>query len=88
MTLPDAINGGFEIGGAAAQLLSIRALMRSRHLEGVSWTATAFFSGWGMWNLFYYPHLGQTLSFLGGAALVCVNLTWVALALRYSRRRT
>lgn len=86
MSPADAINGAFEAGGAVAQCFNVRALLRSRHVSGVSWPATGFFTAWGLWNLFYYPHLGQLLSFIGGVALVCVNLTWLVLAAYYGRR--
>lgn len=47
----------------------------------------AFFWSWGIWNLFFYPSLGQWYSFVGGIALVAGNTVWVALALRYRNRR-
>lgn len=86
MLSADAINGAFEAGGAAAQLLSVRQIMRVRRIAGVSWPATGFFTAWGLWNLFYYPHLGQPLSFAGGGALVCTNVLWLSLVAFYARR--
>lgn len=86
MTVPDTINGGFELSGAVFQLLNVRALLRDRCISGVSWVPVVMFTAWGLWNLFYYPHLGQWLSFWGGVALVMVNVTWVVLLAWFSRR--
>lgn len=86
MNLPDLANGLFELGGAAFQLLNVKALMRDRRVQGVHWSPVVFFTAWGGWNLFYYPHLGQWLSFVGGLAIVLVNLLWLTLLASYSRR--
>ncbi|KKL71436.1 hypothetical protein LCGC14_2094960, partial [marine sediment metagenome] len=46
-----------------------------------------FFTAWGYWNMFYYPHLGQWFSFFGGFAIVFVNTVWIVLAITYTGRR-
>lgn len=84
--LPDLINGTFEAGGAIVNLANIRALRRDKEVKGVDWRVYVWFASWGIFNLYYYPHLGQWLSFAGGAAIVSVNVTWVALALYYMRQ--
>ncbi len=75
----DAINGLFELAGAALVLLNVRALWRDRVLRGVHWGPTVFFTAWGLWNLVYYPSLSQWWSFAGGLALVIVNALWLGL---------
>lgn len=75
----DFVNGMFELGGALLLLLNVRALYRHREIKGVHRGPTVFFTFWGMWNLFYYPHLGQWWSFAGGIAVVLVNLAWLLL---------
>lgn len=78
MTLSmDLVNGVFEFGGALLLLLNVRRLARDRHLAGVHWSPTVFFTAWGVWNLFYYPSLDQPWSFAGGVCLVCVNAFWL-----------
>lgn len=79
MSPPDLVNGGFELGGAAFQLLNVRALLRDRRVSGVHWLPTVFFTAWGLWNLWFYPHLGQWMSFYGGLGLVAVNVGWLSL---------
>lgn len=83
MNSPDVVNGAFEMLGAVAIWGNVRRILRDKMLKGVDWRVTLFFSAWGYWNLFYYPHLGQWFSFAGGLALVAGNTVWVALALKY-----
>lgn len=84
---PDAINGAFELAGAVLLLLDVLALRRARRVVGVHWGARLFFTGWGIWNLFYYTALDQRWSFIGGALLVIVNAIWLVLLVKYNRRR-
>ena len=87
MSIPDLINGAFELTGGFVCWLNVRRLLRDREVQGVDWRVSAFFSSWGFWNLFYYPSLHQWASFFGGTALVIANTTWVVLALRTIRRQ-
>lgn len=48
----------------------------------------AFFSAWGIWNLVYYPTLGQWASFIGGVLLVAGNVAWVVLAISLQTDKT
>jgi hypothetical protein len=81
----DLINGLFELLGGFFILPSIRRVRADRRVAGVSWVHMAFFTGWGFWNLLYYPALGQWCSFFGGVALVVVNLYYLGLLLYYGR---
>ena len=65
MTWPDLINGTFEASGSLFILRSIFLLHKQKLVRGVSLIHVAFFMAWGWWNLYYYPHLGQWLSFWG-----------------------
>lgn len=79
---PDLINGSFQLVGAYFTWRNWLQLRRDRTLSGVYWPTTAFFSAWGLWNLVYYPALGQWASLIGGMALVAGNIAWVALAIK------
>jgi len=81
--LADLINGAFELFGGVMLVRNCFALHRDKMVRGVSWPVTAFFAAWGLWNLFYYPHLGQWLSFTGGLVIVSANLVWVGMAVYY-----
>lgn len=80
--IADIVNGAFEGLGAVFTWRNAAALYRDREIRGVYWPATFFFTAWGLWNLFYYPALGQWVSFAGGVALVLGNVAWCVLALR------
>lgn len=77
----DHINGAFEAFGALFTWRNALQLFRDREIKGVYWPITLFFALWGVWNLYYYPHLGQWLSFYAGCALVGGNLVWCGLAI-------
>lgn len=84
--IPDAINGLFGFSGSAMIWWNVRALLRDREIKGAHWAPTVLFFLWGIWNLFYYPHLGQWASFAGGCSISLANGAWLFLALRYWRR--
>jgi hypothetical protein len=75
---PDVINGLFEMSGGFFIWQSVVKLHREKLVRGVSWKPVAFFSTWGFWNLFYYPHLDQWLSFAGGCGITLTNTIWAA----------
>ena len=77
MSLPDIVNGLFELSGGYFVGLSVVKLHREKLVRGVAWQGVTFFMSWGLWNLFYYPHLGQWVSFFGGLSIVTVNAVWL-----------
>lgn len=86
MHIPDLINGMFEASGAVATFTNVKVILRDKAVRGFHFGAVAFFTSWSLWNLYYYPHLGQWFSFTGGAVLGILNLTYTGLAIYYSRR--
>lgn len=86
MLLPDLINGLFECSGGFFIALSIIKLYKEKKVRGVSWLHVGFFTSWGFWNLYYYPHLGQWFSFIGGLALVISNTIWLVQIAYYTGR--
>lgn len=83
---PDLVNGSFEFLGALFLARNALLLYQDKVAKGVSKLSTSFFTAWGIWNLFYYPSLNQTWSFMGGVAIVLTNATWLALMLFYSKK--
>jgi len=67
-------------------LLHCRKIIKDKEIKGVSILAIEFFTLWGFWNLFYYPHLEQWFSFYGGLFIVSANCLWVGLIIYYSRK--
>ncbi|KKL45911.1 hypothetical protein LCGC14_2350840, partial [marine sediment metagenome] len=62
----DFINGAFELLGAVAIFGHVRRVLKDKAVAGVSILSVCFFASWGLWNLYYYPSLGQWVSFWGG----------------------
>jgi len=86
MSWQDLVNGVYEFMGAPFILMSILQLHKDKKVKGVSWIHVAFFSSWGYWNLYYYPHLNQWCSFLGGLFLVLTNTFWLGQIVYYLRK--
>ena len=84
MSTQDLINASFEFGGSIAIFLSILQLRKDKAVAGISWYMIAFFTLWGAWNVYFYPHLGQTASFLAGILVLCVNVVYLSMLLHYS----
>jgi hypothetical protein len=81
----DAINGGFEAIAGLLMWLNVAAVIKDKAVHGVNLWSTGFFVAWGYWNLWYYPSLAQSFSFLGGLMVVTANTTWFILLLKYKR---
>lgn len=86
MSPADLVNGSFEGIGALVLLLNIRRLLRDKMVRGVHWAPVAFWTLWGYWNVFYYPSLGQSFSFVAGLAVAAVNTVQLALLVKYWKR--
>lgn len=84
--MTDLINALFTTLGALFILNHCRVLYQAKTLRGVSILSTAFFAGWGIWNLYYYPALGQWLSFAGGIAIVAANVLLVGMMIHYKEK--
>jgi hypothetical protein len=82
---PDIVNGLFELIGGLFILNHCRVLYQHKQVKGVSIVSTMFFSAWGFWNLFFYPHLEQMWSFAGGVVIVVANCLWIGLMLYYAK---
>ncbi len=83
---PDLINGLFEFLGGLTIWVNIRRAYLDKRFHGVSILPTLFFNSWGLWNLYYYPHLDQWWSFLGGLSIFSANTIWVCQMIYYNRR--
>ena len=82
----DLINGLFELIGGALNWINVKYLLRDKQVKGVAVFPCAFFSAWGLWNLYYYPALNQWMSFMGGLIIVSANGVWVGLAIYYKHK--
>lgn len=82
---PDQINGLFEFVGSIFILNHCRVLYTEKKVAGISVLSVVFFTTWGVWNMFYYPHLDQWWSFWGGLAICLSNFYYVALLVYYKK---
>ena len=87
MMSPDILNGLFEFSGTLFVLLNVRTIYRAKKLVGFNPSVLVFFTSWGFWNLFYYPHLGQIFSAIASGALCAANLTYTILAIKYREKK-
>lgn len=83
---PDLINGAFEFAGAAITCANLWRLYRDKQVHGFVPHLGWFYTFWGAWNCWYYPHLNQLFSFMGTVAITISNGLYTLLALHYSRR--
>jgi len=83
----DIVNGLYESLGGIMLWNNVRILYKQKKVKGVSVLSTAFFTTWGIWNLYYYPHLEQWWSFAGGLVIVSANVVWVYFALKYRKNK-
>lgn len=86
MDTNDIINGTLELFGGLLCTINIFRLMKDKQVKGVSWVPMLFFTFWGGWNLYYYPSLNQTFSFIGGMSVFASNTTWLLLVLHYHKK--
>lgn len=83
---PDKINGLFELLGGAFVLLNCARLYKDKKVRGVSFMAVSYFTLWGYWNIYYYPHLNQWMSFIGGLTIVAMNTLWIIMMVYYIKK--
>lgn len=74
---PDLGNALFELAAAFFIMNHARAVWKSKQAHGISIISTVFFALWGSWNLYFYPSVGQYLSFYAGILVMFANLFWV-----------
>jgi hypothetical protein len=86
LLIPDLINGLFEVFGGVFVVMNVYQIYKDKVVHGIHWGSTIFFTSWGIWNIFYYPHLGQWLSFYGGLFICLANVVWLIQRIYYSRK--
>ena len=79
----DFINGLIEAVAGLFVLNHCRVLYAHKETRGVSIVSSVFFTLWGFWNLYYYPHLNQPISFYGGLFVVAANVIYVGMMVIY-----
>lgn len=75
---PDLLNGIFEFGLSYFILKSIQKIRVDKKVLGFYMPTIYWTTAWGLYNIFYYPYLGQWFSFVGGITVVTLNLIWLS----------
>jgi len=81
--IPDLVNALFEFGGSIYIWINVFRILKDKKTRGLDWKSWIFYTIWGMWDFYYYPHLGQWISFWAAVNLSIGNVTWVWLAFKY-----
>lgn len=84
--IPDIINGAFELFGCAAISFAIASVWRARSWHGTSIVPNFFFTAWGFWNLYFYPHVGQFWSTVGAGLTAGANVVLLWLMWKFRKR--
>lgn len=87
MNGPDVVNGAFEAFGAWSVWANVKRLRRDRDVKGIVWQFTIVWWLWGVWNLYYYAHLSQFVSWAAGVVLVVGNAVWLIVWLKILRSK-
>ena len=62
MIKPDFINAAFEAFASLFVMLNVIDIWKKKIVAGATFLSTTFFWSWGLWNLYFYPHLDQLVS--------------------------
>lgn len=82
-SIPDLINGTFELFGMIFVLLSVKQLYKDKQFKGSHIMTIGYFTAWGCWNIYFYPHLGQSISFVGALGTTLANVTYTCQIIYY-----
>lgn len=74
---PDVTQAAWELGSAMLCALNVKAIRKTRSIAGVHWLPTAYFAGWGIYNLWFYAALHLPWAWWAGMAITVVNLIWL-----------
>jgi hypothetical protein len=85
--VPDLVNGLFELFGGVFVSMNIYQLYNDKKVNGIHWGSSVFFTSWGIWNIYYYPFLGQWLSFCGGIFICVANIIWFIQRIYYRKSK-
>ena len=83
---PDIINATFEFAASLAVLANVLKLHEDKQVRGINLKSIFFFWLWGVWNMYYYPGLGQSFSFYAGLFVMLFNTVWLVQSWYYLKQ--
>jgi hypothetical protein len=87
MITPDAINGAVEFAGSLAAWANVWTLWRDRGYAGISVCGMALIASRSLWRGYFYLHLGQPMSVLGGCSNALAYVLFVILLVYFGKKR-
>ena len=81
----DVGNALIETVGGLFIWLSVKKILHDREVKGFSIFPMLFFTSWGIWNLWYYQHVGQWISGYAAFMPALANATYIFLMVKYIR---
>jgi hypothetical protein len=84
--LSDMTMGLIQVAGAGFLGVSVLQLFRRKYVGGVSAVTVSFWVAWGLWDLYYWPSLGQWWAFGGAVVVTMMNMLYVGLIVLYNYR--
>lgn len=86
MNWADLANGLYETLAGIFLAISCCKLYHDKRIMGWSIGTQLFFTTWAYWNIFFYAHLNQWISWVGGLFVVFFNSLWTGMAIYYTRK--
>ena len=86
MSWQDLVNGTFELSGSFFILLCIIKTHNDKMVRGIHWLNVGFFTTWGYWNIYFYPHLNQLWGAVGAVSITMMNTIWLCQLIYYTRK--
>lgn len=83
---PDGVNAAFGFVSMWIIVINIVKLYKDKEVKGLHWIAPAFYTTWALWNLYYYAHLAQRISFLTGVGTAISYVVYLSMVLYYVRK--
>ena len=80
----DSVNAGFELACAVLLWLNVRTLYRDKQIKGIALSPNFLYLAAGLWDLYYYPFLGQVLSFAASLVYTTGFVLWLGMAVWYT----
>ena len=86
LNIYDQVNSGFVSIAALFYILNLLKLIKDKEVKGISKISIAFFSLWNVWTLFFFIAVSEYWWTIGAyVAVAILNITYIALMVKYSR---
>ena len=84
MSWQDSVNAGFELSCAILLWINVRTLYKDKQIKGIALSPNFLYLAAGVWDLYYYPFLGQWMSFVACLVYTAGFGLWLGMAVWYT----